>query len=172
MSGDTPTTLRSIRGRAVRFQMLRPGCDSPIRLAAYDWRTGVGLRHEPLAFAASALFRRKARARTVPSPGGRLALALPFVDPARHWLGGAVPLASAAGVRRMGCGDGCLLNDEGYRAIEGSSRPPLINLTANPRALSSRNIAKKLASACRRAGSLSEAPEGRGRRHTGGGAPV
>ena len=29
----------------------------------------------------------------------------------------------------MGCGDGCLLNDEGYRAIEGSSRPPLINLT-------------------------------------------
>ena len=23
----------------------------------------------------------------------------------------------------------CLLNDEGYRAIEGSSRPPLINLT-------------------------------------------
>ena len=47
-----------------------------------------------------------------------------------------------------------------------------LNLTANPRALSSRNIAKKLASACRRAGSLSEAPEGRGRRHTGGGAPV
>ena len=29
----------------------------------------------------------------------------------------------------MGCGDVCLLNDEGYRAIEGSSRPPLINLT-------------------------------------------
>ena len=29
----------------------------------------------------------------------------------------------------MGCGDGCLLNDEGYRAIEGSARPPLINLT-------------------------------------------
>ena len=23
----------------------------------------------------------------------------------------------------------CLLNDEGYRPIEGSSRPPLINLT-------------------------------------------
>ena len=23
----------------------------------------------------------------------------------------------------------CLLNDEGFRAIEGSSRPPLINLT-------------------------------------------
>ena len=88
MSGDTPTTLRSIRrGRAVRFQVPRPGCDSPIRLAAYDRRTGVGLRHEPLAFAASALFRRKARARTVPSPGGRLALALPFVGPARHWLG-------------------------------------------------------------------------------------
>ena len=29
----------------------------------------------------------------------------------------------------MGCGDVCLLNDEGFRAIEGSSRPPLINLT-------------------------------------------
>ena len=29
----------------------------------------------------------------------------------------------------MGCGDVCLLNDEGYRPIEGSSRPPLINLT-------------------------------------------
>ena len=27
----------------------------------------------------------------------------------------------------------CLLNDEGYRAIEGSSRPPLINLTVPPR---------------------------------------
>ena len=25
----------------------------------------------------------------------------------------------------------CLLNDEGYRAIEGSSRPPLINLTVS-----------------------------------------
>ena len=31
----------------------------------------------------------------------------------------------------MGCGDVCLLNDEGYRAIEGSSRPPLINLTVS-----------------------------------------
>ena len=49
----------------------------------------------------------------------------------RHLLGWSAqpPLASDAGVRRMGCGDGCLLNDEGYRAIEGSSRPPLINLT-------------------------------------------
>ena len=41
------------------------------------------------------------------------------------------PRASDAGVRRMGCGDVCLLNDEGYRAIEGSSRPPLINLTVS-----------------------------------------
>ena len=56
--------------------------------------------------------------------------------------------------------------------ILGVDQPSFVNLTANPRALSSRNIAKKLASACRRAGSLSEAPEGRGRRHTGGGAPV
>ena len=44
---------------------------------------------------------------------------------------GAPPLASNAGLRRMGCGDVCLLNDERYRAIEGSSRPPLINLTVS-----------------------------------------
>ena len=44
------------------------------------------LRHLPLAFAGSALFRRKARARTVPSPGRRLSLALALVGPARHWL--------------------------------------------------------------------------------------
>ena len=44
---------------------------------------------------------------------------------------GAPPLAPKTGVRRMGCGDVCLLNDEGYRAIEGSSRPPLINLTVS-----------------------------------------
>ena len=31
----------------------------------------------------------------------------------------------------MGCGDVCLLNDEGYRVIKGSSRPPLINLTVS-----------------------------------------
>ena len=43
---------------------------------------------------------------------------------------GAPPIASDAGVRRMGCGDLCLLNDEGHRTIEGSSRPLLINLTA------------------------------------------
>ena len=42
---------------------------------------------------------------------------------------GAPPIASDAGVRRMGCGDVCLLNDEKHRAIEGSSRPLLINLT-------------------------------------------
>ena len=50
---------------------------------------------------------------------------------------GAPPLASDAGVRRMGCGDVCLLNDEGYRAIKGSSRPPLINLTVPRRAVAS-----------------------------------
>ena len=44
---------------------------------------------------------------------------------------GAPPRASDAGVRRMGCGDLCLLNDEGYRAIEGSSRPLLLNLTVS-----------------------------------------
>ena len=49
---------------------------------------------------------------------------------------GAPPRASDAGVSRMGCGDVGLLNDERYRAIEGSSRPPLINLTVSmiPRA--------------------------------------
>ena len=41
----------------------------------------MGLRHLPLAFAGSALFRRKARARTVPSPGWRLSLALALVGP-------------------------------------------------------------------------------------------
>ena len=30
----------------------------------------MGLRHLPLAFTGSGLFRRKARARTVPSPSG------------------------------------------------------------------------------------------------------
>ena len=79
--------LRSIRRKiAVKFQVPRPGCNSPIGLAAYDRRTGMGLRHLPLAFAGSALFRRKARARTVPSPGRRLSLALALVGPARHWL--------------------------------------------------------------------------------------
>ena len=29
----------------------------------------------------------------------------------------------------MGCGDVCLLKDEGHRAIQGSSLPLLINLT-------------------------------------------
>ena len=48
---------------------------------------------------------------------------------------GAPPLAPKAGVRRMGCGDVCLLNDEGYRAIKGSSRPPLINLTGLTRGI-------------------------------------
>ena len=38
----------------------------------------MGLRHLPLAFAGSALFRRKARARTVPSPGGVWHLLLPL----------------------------------------------------------------------------------------------
>ena len=36
---------------------------------------------------------------------------------------GAPPLASDASVRRMGCGDVCLLNDKGYRTIEGSRTP-------------------------------------------------
>ena len=61
----------------------------------------MGLRHLPLAFAGSGLFRRKARARTVPSPGRRLSLALALVGPARHWLGGAVPPVSGFGRFRL-----------------------------------------------------------------------
>ena len=38
----------------------------------------MGLRHFQLAFTGSALFRRKARARTVPSPGGVWYLLLPL----------------------------------------------------------------------------------------------
>ena len=56
---------------------------------------------------------------------------------------GAPPLASDAGVRRMGCGNVCLLNDEGYRAIEGSSRPPLINLTVPVDELAYTSLAKR-----------------------------
>ena len=46
----------------------------------------MGLRHVPLYLAGSGLFRRKAGARTVPSPYGRLALTLALVGPARHRL--------------------------------------------------------------------------------------
>ena len=81
----------------IRFQVPRPGCDSPIGLAAYDRRTGMGLHHLPLAFTGSTLFQRKARATTVPSPGGVWHLLLALVGPARHWLGGAVPPASGFG---------------------------------------------------------------------------
>jgi hypothetical protein len=35
----------------VRFQVPRPGCNSPIGLAASDRKTGMGLRHLPLTFA-------------------------------------------------------------------------------------------------------------------------
>ena len=51
---------------------------------------------------------------------------------------GAPPIAADAGVRRMGCGDVCLLNDEEHRAIEGSSRPLLINLTVPSQVLQNR----------------------------------
>ena len=68
--------LSTRRPTAVRFQV------PLIRLAASDRKTGMGLRHVPLAFAGCSLFRRKARARTVPSPEGRLARALVLAGPA------------------------------------------------------------------------------------------
>ena len=70
--------------------------------------------------AARAAVSRGPRTRAASLPGRATSTAV-----------GAPPLASEAGVRRMGCGDGCLLTDEGYRAIEGSARPPLINLTVS-----------------------------------------
>ena len=78
--------------RSIRRSMARPVPGAPFRLlfpnqaSRLRRRTGVRLRHLPLAFAGFALFRRKARARTVPSPGRRLSLALALVGPARHWL--------------------------------------------------------------------------------------
>ena len=36
-------------------------------------------------------------------------------------------------VPRLGCGDVCLLNDEGRGALDGSSRPLLVNLTVPSR---------------------------------------
>ena len=57
----------------------------------------MGLRHLPLAFTGSALFRRKARARTVPSPGGVWHLLLPLSVLLVTGSGGAVPPASGFG---------------------------------------------------------------------------
>ena len=81
----------------IRFQVPRPGCYSPSRLAASDRKTGMGLRHLPLAFAGSGLFRRKARARTVPSPSGVWHSLLPLSALPVTGFGGAVPPASGFG---------------------------------------------------------------------------
>ena len=70
----------------VRFQVPRPGCNSPIGLAASDRKTGMGLRHLPLAFTGSGWFRRTACARTGPLAFRRLALAVALVGSARHRL--------------------------------------------------------------------------------------
>ena len=57
----------------------------------------MGLRHLPLAFPGSALFRRKARARTVPSPGGVChSLLLLSALPVTGFVG-AVPSVSGFG---------------------------------------------------------------------------
>ena len=108
-----PFALRSIRpGIAVRFQVLRPGCDSSIGLAASDRKTGMGLRHLPLAFTGSGWFRRKARATTVPSPGGVWHLHLLLSAPAVTGFGGAVPPASGFGRFR-------------HSRVSGNARKPL-----------------------------------------------
>ena len=57
----------------------------------------MGLRHQPLAFAGSGLFRRKARARTVPSPGGVCHSLLPLSALPVTCFGGAVPPVSGFG---------------------------------------------------------------------------
>ena len=57
----------------------------------------MGLRHLPLAFAASGLFRRKDRARTVPSPGGVCHSLLPLSALPVTGFGGAVPPVSGFG---------------------------------------------------------------------------
>ena len=80
--------------------------------------------HQPTRQRERQMRRFKSAARAAVSRGPRTrAASLP--GRATSTAVGAPPLASEAGVRRMGCGDGCLLNDEGYRAIEGSARPPL-----------------------------------------------
>ena len=61
----------------------------------------MGLRHLPLAFAGSGLFRRKARARTVPSPGGVCHLLLPLSVLPVTGFGGAVPPVSGFGRFRL-----------------------------------------------------------------------
>ena len=81
----------------VRFQVPRPGCDSPIELAASEQKADVGLRHLPLAFTGSGLFRRKARARRVPSPEGVWHSLVPLSALPVTGFGGAVPSASGFG---------------------------------------------------------------------------
>ena len=57
----------------------------------------MGLHHQPLAFAGSALFRRKARARTVPSPSGVWHSLVPLSALPVTGFVGAVPPASGFG---------------------------------------------------------------------------
>ena len=46
--------------------------------------------------------------------------------PAPSW---SPPVTEDAIVLRLGCGDVCLLNNDGHQGIEGSSRPLLVNVT-------------------------------------------
>ena len=57
-------------------------------------RTGVGLRHLPLAFDGPGWFRHKPRARTVLSPGGVCHSPLPLSAMPVTGFGGAVPPAT------------------------------------------------------------------------------
>ena len=57
----------------------------------------MGLRHLPLAFTGSGLFRRKARARTVPSPSGVWHSLVPLSALPVTSFGGAVPPVSGFG---------------------------------------------------------------------------
>ena len=57
----------------------------------------MGLHHQPLAFAGSALFRRKARATTFPSPSGVWHSLLPLSALPVTGFVGAVPPVSGFG---------------------------------------------------------------------------
>ena len=78
-----------------------PGAASGLRFPNQTCRVrpknGCGLRHLPLAFAGSGLFRRKARARTVPSSSGVWHSLLPLSALSVTGFGGAVPPASGFG---------------------------------------------------------------------------
>ena len=60
----SPRGSDQVPGAPCRFSIRQSG------LPSLTGRTGLGLRHVPLAFTGPGLFQRKAGARTVPSPSG------------------------------------------------------------------------------------------------------